>query len=173
MATSWTTIPTSQIDTDSPVTQPLVTSLRDNPVAIAEGSLDAPKIALKSDAGSFTSGNLDFNGLGAWSGVWFTCMVEDNTGGLSVQLDATDDGGATYLGAVNLITFPIAAVGAVTCFFDFATGVVRGTYMHSSAGVVSQTIAGSSLNIDGIRFTGALGITAGVMIHPNGGESAT
>jgi len=43
--TTYTTIPNSDIDQDSPVTQPLMTALRDNPIAITEGSSGAPRIA--------------------------------------------------------------------------------------------------------------------------------
>lgn len=35
--TTYTTIPDADVDQDSPVTQPLMTALRDNPIAIAEG----------------------------------------------------------------------------------------------------------------------------------------
>jgi len=42
--TTYTTIPNSDIDQDSPVTQPLMTSLRDNPIAITEGASGAPRI---------------------------------------------------------------------------------------------------------------------------------
>lgn len=35
--TTYTTIPNTDIDQDSPITQPLMTALRDNPIAIAEG----------------------------------------------------------------------------------------------------------------------------------------
>lgn len=42
--TSYTTISNAEIDQDSPATQPLFTSLRDNPIAIAEGAVGAPRI---------------------------------------------------------------------------------------------------------------------------------
>lgn len=42
--TTYTAIPDTSIDIDSPVTQPLMTALRDNPIAIAEGSSGAPSI---------------------------------------------------------------------------------------------------------------------------------
>lgn len=42
--TTYTAIILGQIDQDSPVTQPLVTALRDNPIAIAEGASGAPRI---------------------------------------------------------------------------------------------------------------------------------
>ncbi len=40
--TTYTAIPNGDIDQDSPVTQPLMTLLRDNPIAISEGSTGAP-----------------------------------------------------------------------------------------------------------------------------------
>lgn len=42
--TTYTTIPNSEVDQDSPVTQTLMSALRDNPIAITEGSAGAPKI---------------------------------------------------------------------------------------------------------------------------------
>jgi len=43
--TTYTAIPNTSIDIDSPVTQPLLTALRDNPIAITEGSSGAPRIS--------------------------------------------------------------------------------------------------------------------------------
>lgn len=43
--TTWTEILTGQIDTDSPVTQPLLTALRDNVRAASEGATDGPVVA--------------------------------------------------------------------------------------------------------------------------------
>lgn len=40
--TTYTTITNSQVDTDSPIDQALMTALRDNPLAIVEGSANAP-----------------------------------------------------------------------------------------------------------------------------------
>lgn len=42
--TSYVAIPNGDIDQDSPITQPLMTALRDNPIAIAEGDDTAPRI---------------------------------------------------------------------------------------------------------------------------------
>lgn len=53
--TAYTTITNAEVDQDSPVTQPLMTALRDNPLAIAEGDATAPGIqiaALKVAAGT-------------------------------------------------------------------------------------------------------------------------
>jgi hypothetical protein len=40
----WTTIANNEIDGDSPITESLMTALRDNPVAITQGASGAPKI---------------------------------------------------------------------------------------------------------------------------------
>jgi len=51
--TTYTAIIDSEIDTDSPVTESLMTRIRDNPIAISEGSAGAPKIqnaAIATDA---------------------------------------------------------------------------------------------------------------------------
>ncbi len=42
--TTYTAIPNGDIDQDSPVTQPLLTLMRDNPIAITEGAAGAPRI---------------------------------------------------------------------------------------------------------------------------------
>lgn len=42
--TTYTAITNAEIDQDSPVTEPLMTKLRDNPLAIAEGASGAPRI---------------------------------------------------------------------------------------------------------------------------------
>lgn len=43
--TTYTTVANGDIDQDSPVTQPLMVSLRDNPIAMAEMATDAPVLA--------------------------------------------------------------------------------------------------------------------------------
>jgi hypothetical protein len=42
--TTYTAIPDADIDTDSPLTQSLMTLLRDNPLGIQEGASGAPRI---------------------------------------------------------------------------------------------------------------------------------
>jgi hypothetical protein len=42
--TDYTTITDTQVDPEAPITSELMTALRDNPIAISEGSSGAPKI---------------------------------------------------------------------------------------------------------------------------------
>jgi len=44
--TTYTTITNAEIDQDSPITQPLLTALRDNPLAIAEGDPTGPGLSV-------------------------------------------------------------------------------------------------------------------------------
>lgn len=46
--TAWVTIPDGDIDPDSPITTPLMTALRDNVAATAEGSSGAPAVTPNS-----------------------------------------------------------------------------------------------------------------------------
>lgn len=88
--TSYTTIPDSSVDQDSAITQPLMTALRDNPVAIAENDASVP-LNLRStvllgtltttsgatqtlsglDLTSFNRVKLVFNGVSLSSGTYF------------------------------------------------------------------------------------------------------
>lgn len=54
--TTYTAIPNGDIDQDSPVTQPLMTLMRDNPIAISEGAAGAPRVLLKAIE-ELTAGN--------------------------------------------------------------------------------------------------------------------
>lgn len=46
--TTYTAIPNGDIDRDSPVTQPLLTLMRDNPIGIAEGAANAPRVFMRA-----------------------------------------------------------------------------------------------------------------------------
>ena len=70
--TTYTSIPNADIDQDSPVTQTLMTALRDNPIAITEGASGAPRIVAAGIEGgdSSTSGQVyvsDGDGTGTWA----------------------------------------------------------------------------------------------------------
>lgn len=61
MAVSWTTIPDSDVDPESPITTSLMQALRDNPEGIAGGASGAPKII----TGAITDGAVTEAKLGA------------------------------------------------------------------------------------------------------------
>jgi hypothetical protein len=55
--TTYTAIPNSDIDRDSPITEPLMTLLRDNPIAITEGAVGAPRILSPALDLTYTTGS--------------------------------------------------------------------------------------------------------------------
>ena len=73
--TAYVTITDGEIDQDSAVTQPLLTAIRDNPIAITEGAVGAPRVLIgalerlnpgtvirsRSDAVSSTTSATDVN----------------------------------------------------------------------------------------------------------------
>lgn len=59
--TAYTVIPDSDIDPDSPVTTSLMTLLRDNPIAISEGTSPAPKL----QTAAYDTGSVDAAAIGA------------------------------------------------------------------------------------------------------------
>lgn len=61
MAVAWTTIPNTDVDPDSPVTTSLMTALRDNPQAIAEGAASAPRV-VEAGLAAAVQGKLVTNG---------------------------------------------------------------------------------------------------------------
>lgn len=62
--TTYTAIPNADVDQDSPVTQPLMTALRDNVLAIQEGDPTAPKIRDAAlDTGAATAAGIAWVGL--------------------------------------------------------------------------------------------------------------
>ena len=62
----WTTIADSQVDPNAPLTSELMTALRDNPTALAEGSVGAPRIVDAAlDTGAATTAGTNWVALRA------------------------------------------------------------------------------------------------------------
>jgi len=57
--TTYVAIADGEIQVDKPVTQILLTKIRDNPLAIQEGDASAPKIALPAITAALTAGILE------------------------------------------------------------------------------------------------------------------
>jgi len=85
--TTYTTIPDGDIDQDSPVTQPLMTALRDNVLAIQEGDASAPSILEGAIAGSPAGG----------IGTYALC----STGGIGLTIGQTIAGSSLDYAAAN------------------------------------------------------------------------
>lgn len=102
---AWTTIPNTDVDPDSPVTTSLMTALRDNPQAIAEGAASAPRV-VEAGLASAVSGKLVTNG-----------NTHDHIGG---------DGNAIALGALEASITPWIQIGTAKALSGVNTVTLSG-----------------------------------------------
>ncbi len=185
--TSYTAIPDADIDAESPVTETLLTLIRDNPIAITEGASGAPAVvnaALDSDVGAqsataqaTTSGSTkDFSiATGArrivvsWRGVspstsavlWI--QVDGETSGYSCVVSMDDGTSATGSDAfyvTTLNTLDVDGSGILTLLDPSAHIWSFSSVLGTVGGSDNWMSAGSidlSSEIDTLRF----GISAG------------
>jgi len=155
----WTTIPDTQIEPKAPVTSELMTALRDNPVAIAQGATNAPKIAeswrtVSSTSTSATLGDIEY-GQGARVEVYFggTLAAGSTT---TIKAAISSDNGSTYPEEASLLSLS-ATIKDPTTFllnakfiFDRLTGQWL-FYRDSNYGFTSGTFS-SPTGVTNIRF---------------------
>lgn len=182
----WTTITDTQVDPKAPVTSELMTALRDNPLAIAEGSTNAPKIA-QSLRYAFVGINTyaTISNLDAGDGVH---GVVTASGGISTSTTLTvefSSDGSTFTNSQTLGS-GFNASGNVgfrgDFYFDFASQLfICSTLVHvaDSHGLISinTTLSGVTATTH-MRFllsgSGASGATGcNVIAYVNGGTAAT
>lgn len=153
--TTYTAIPNSDVDQDSPVTQTLVTLLRDNPLAIAEGSTDAPRVqprALQTGLLGKTSATSEVFDITNIKAVRLDLAAYfSNTSGSAVfQAAFSDDGGSTWGSAQNVFTISdedsIKTIGTVFVEIDCETG------SYDAAGVMGNE-SGSNIISDSGTLT--------------------
>ena len=131
----YTSIADSQIDPKAPVTSELMTALRDNPIAIAEGSAGAPKIADSWQALETTSSSgLIVTDVDNGEGVRLEMRGAGSDNGLvtvSIRVSISSDNGSTFVSETTVKsatesndpqnTTTVSASG--TFLFDRPTGV--------------------------------------------------
>lgn len=142
--TTYTAIPNADIDQDSPVTQPLMTALRDNPIAITEGAIGAPRIVAAGIEGGdvATSGEVYYS-EGDGTGLW----------GLAENIEATKS-----LGADGYVKLPGGAImqwGVITVSANSA-GTETLPTAFTSATSYSVTVT-TIENTNDDRQTGKIG----------------
>lgn len=113
----WTTIADSQVDPNAPVTSELMSALRDNPVAIAEGASGAPKI---NPIAAFAHGG-NVGGVGTYVAAWNTTTTNiDGNGtiaGSNLRYRSTGSGAGntfTNISLDNNSTFPTSGTSTLS-----------------------------------------------------------
>jgi hypothetical protein len=120
--TSYTAIANGDIDQDSPVTQPLVTALRDNPIAIIEGATGAPRIR--------------GNSIAIVNSMPTLTVAAANT--FSLQVSANPRVGTAN---ANIDTASTSLVVAYEWTFPSLTGSCRVKFTHSSSNALGTSTA--------------------------------
>lgn len=185
--TTYTTIPNGDIDQDSPVTQPLMTALRDNPLAGFEGSTDAPinQAAWHPyDAEFVGDGNdgviYDFTVDGAVSvvetpdfsdGYEYGLILSGVSGnsGPDFIIDAYMESGATWLNLFTSTTSTAAYSYNGHAYVSFPRVPQNGFYLH---GNLFHRAGGSSTADDingGAAFSGGADVVQKLRFRVNVG----
>jgi len=103
----WTDIANTQVDPGSPVDTALMTALRDNPTAIADGAVGAPRTGLTLINTTVITGSptvVDFTAFDATLYASYIFMLEDvkiPTSRADLWLRASSDGGVTFDNGVS------------------------------------------------------------------------
>lgn len=153
----WYVITDAQVDPDAPLTSELAYAWRDNPVAMAEGALGAPRIspiAMQSNLlGHLSSGGsnptITFTGLDSVSRVW---GVFHFGSGVDLQVSWEVTSGSGFITPIGIGT----ASGSVFGHLDIAAGVFTRMSLTSSSGS-SVSFSGSGGPIQSLR----LGLSGG------------
>lgn len=155
----------SRIDPESPTTTGLMTDLRDNPIGIARGSTDAPRVATKNLFASGGTGNVDFTGLGVFGGGRFYLEVEN--GGTSARDLRVNSSDGTFGAAQTMATIAGGETRQIHGYWNKITGTVNGV----RSAPVTLTVIGQGVTT--LRFIGTTDLTFTVHLMPDGGESET
>jgi len=183
----WTTLPNTAVGVGGLPSGTTVTALRDNPVAIAEGAVNAPRVeALAQKVFPVVSGaeaqTQIFTGLDDYYGVEFEAYFggEGNAGN-NMQFAYSTNNGSTWSANQSLGSILAPDLQAhVHGTFDFATGNLRSIASVSFGAVAQQALltvtsvsmAGASLAINAIRIQGSVANNRVIaLIKPNGGTA--
>ena len=179
----WTTITDTQVDPKAPVTSELMTSLRDNPLAIAQGTANAPKIA-QSLRYAFVAPNTyaTISNLNAGDGVHGTFRGSAGaatTTSLTVEFSSN---GSTWTNSQSLGSgFNASGFTGISgdFYFDFSSGLFLCSSHVSTADntaifTVNTTLSSvASTSHMRFRLTGASTGGMTVMAYVNGGTAVT
>jgi len=166
--TTYVAIPNGDIDQDSPLTQPLITALRDNPLAVIEGASGAPRIvgmALDLFLGdfTFTSTEAGLSGLGSLDGMMVLVnSVNSGSSARDMQIRMSNDDGATWGSWQNTGLSNGNGNGQGIMFIGLKSGLSMSVTNGQSTtdinnGWVALTVPSGGANAFQFRASGSLG----------------
>ncbi len=145
--TTYTTIPDTDVDQDSPLTVTLLTALRDNLPATMELDSTAPKMAVDADRSA--SATADYDGMDDFSGCRFFAHIQGSnstSGTVKVTISYSTDG-VSFSGDTDVFSFTVSGNYTRSCMghIDFASGNI-------TASCAAGTMSGASTSITHIRI---------------------
>lgn len=182
----WTDIDVNTLLPGEPVTAAIMLALEENPRAISEGALGAPKIADKIVSGAGTTtvsglepfGGMIIRGVGAET-------VSFGRASASLSIEYSTDDGATFSAPQTLfaVVFGDSSEGArgvaqAEFYINFASAEFKGFFAASggefvvsrtSASHLTGTVTGLTDDVTDIRLTGL----DALLINPQGGDTAS
>ena len=158
-----------------PLTSAKALLMVENPIAIADGDDDAPRVSPKAWGhkpfigtafGTITLS--DFTGYG---GVFFEVKYSNSSSGSFAMTIELSDDGVTYAASANIAAVAGSSDGSATVFCDFATGAVKAVWFGpSGAGSYDLTAGVPGGDVSHIRITaGGTSTTMGVLAFANAG----
>ena len=156
------TVVDSSVDPDAPLTSDLMYRLRDNPIAISEGAVNAPKV--RSEAMALRTAAADRTSDGAFFTLTSidriaTFMVNSHVnigstspGGASIRYRTSTNGGSTWSGYTNIVTATLTAAGNTSSTrFTFITTGANVNSIQFDLTSTSGSNPGGSLSVMGVR----------------------
>lgn len=158
------TVVDSSVDPDAPLTSDLMYRLRDNPIAIAEGAVGAPKVRsealnLATLAGDRTSDGVVFtmNGLDRVAALMvnsYASITHTAAGSATVRYRTSTNGGSTWSGYTTFDSSVLTAAGSSRSvrfgFITLASSVNSIQFDLTSTATSFPTCSVSAMGIRGI-----------------------
>lgn len=164
--TTYRTIADSEVEANAPVTEALVTALRDNVAATAEGATGAPKIAslaLQPTTAVGDGATVTFSGLGSYGGamIWANFRA---TSGDDGTIEFSDDG-TTFYGSTVVATLSGTDRGSATISVDFSTRRLRAAVLTDQGATqsVNTLVTGLTVACTHIRLGGSTDVSGLIM----------
>lgn len=162
----WPDIQDTQCDPDAPVTSELIYGLRDGPIAIAEGAIDAPRIARRVEVYLPSSGWIVVQRPTNYTGFFMHVQVADSVvGGDSVVISASANG-TTWTANVSM---GLISGGSGFLAYQFENGIYKAAFRGGAySGSIPSLPADANYLRIGSSSGGAAAVTSALVEFTGG-----
>lgn len=150
----------SQTDPDAPLTSNLGKRWDNNLLSVLELNSAAPRLRISREDGVAAAGaSFVVSGLDDFEGFEIFGMINNISSGTDVLRMELSNDGVSYFGAVDIASVVSGSLeGGFSIGVNLADGVYTGWQRTAgSSGLLSGTIAGSSLSVTSVRLSMTVG----------------